>query len=159
MPLPVGAKAPDFTLKSRKNGTFQDVTLSDNFGKANTVILFFPGAFTTPCTAEMCDVRDRMNHFAGLNAQVYGISVDSAFAQEAWAEREQLTFPLLSDYKREITNAYGVVNPDLAGMGPSAARAAFVIDKEGVIRYSEQTQTLGEMPNFAAIDAILEQIS
>jgi len=158
MPLAPGTKAPDFTLKTRFGGEMKDVTLSDNFGKNNTVLLFFPAAFTGACTSEMCGVSGRMSDYGALDAKVYGISVDSAFSQEAWANKENITFPLLSDYKREVAKAYDVLWPDLAGMGPSAARAVFVIDKDGIIRYSEQTPVPSDLPDFQKVDAALREL-
>lgn len=158
MALPVGSKAPDFTLKTVTPEGMKDVTLSDNFGKTNTVLLFFPGAFTGVCTQEMCMMRDDIGRYRELNAEVYGISVDSAFAQQAWKEKEGLNFSLLSDYEHKVTQLYDVVLPSLAGLGPSAQRAAFVIDREGVIRYSEQTPVPTELPDFDAVKAALAEL-
>ncbi len=158
MALAVGAKAPDFTLKTKTAEGLKDIKLSDNFGKKNTVILFFPLAFTGVCTQEMCDVSAGIGAYSKLNAQVYGISVDSPFSQEAWAQKEKITVPLLSDLNRETTKAYGVLFPMLAGVGDTSARAAFVIDKKGVIQYSEQTPTPKDLPNFNAVKAALEKL-
>jgi glutaredoxin-dependent peroxiredoxin len=158
MPLPAGTPAPDFTLKTLAHRRLVDVTLSDNFGKSNVVLLFFPAAFTNVCTKEMCGISGRLNDFAALDAKVYGISVDTAYAQAAWAEKENIMFPLLSDFRHEVTRAYEAVHEDLYGMGPSSGRASFVIDQDGVIRYSEQTGTLAELPDFAAIDAALNSL-
>src|SRR5437588_5886439 len=97
MPIPVGTKAPDFTLKSKQASGLVDVKLSNNFGKKNTVLLFFPAAFTSVCTKEMCDITAGLNGYSGLNAEVIGISVDSPFAQEAWAQKETINFTLASD--------------------------------------------------------------
>ena len=88
MPLSVGTKAPDFTLKSKSTGELEDVTLSANFGQKNTVLLFFPLAFTSVCTQEFCDVTAGLEAFTALIADVIGISVDSPFAQSAWAKQE-----------------------------------------------------------------------
>jgi glutaredoxin-dependent peroxiredoxin len=158
MPLPAGTPAPDFTLKTFANRQLVDVTLSDSFGKNNVVLLFFPAAFTGVCTKEMCGVSGRLNDFAALDAQVYGISVDTPYAQAAWAEKENILFPLLSDFRHEVTHAYEAVHDDLYGMGPSSGRASFVINKEGVIRYSEQTGTLAELPDLDAIDEVLKTL-
>src|SRR5208282_1873140 len=89
MPIPTGSKAPDFTLKSKQASGLVDVKLSNNFGKKNTVLLFFPLAFTSVCTKEMCDLTAGLNAYSGLNADVIGVSVDSPFAQEAWAQKEK----------------------------------------------------------------------
>ena len=92
MAIPVGTKAPDFTLKSKQASGLVDVQLSKNFGNKNTVLLFFPAAFTSVCTKEMCDISNGMNAYSGLNAEVIGISVDTPFAQEAWAQKEKIGY-------------------------------------------------------------------
>ncbi len=158
MPLPVGSKAPDFSLKSKSATGVADVKLSDNLGKRNTVLLFFPLAFTSVCTQEMCDITAGLNTYAGLNADVVGISIDSPFAQEAWAQKEKIGIKLASDLNKKTAEAYGVLLPDLLGFGATAARAAFVIDRQGVIRYSEQTPLPKELPNFAAVKNTLETL-
>jgi glutaredoxin-dependent peroxiredoxin len=155
MPVNVGSKAPDFTLKSKNASGVVDVTLSKNFGQKNTVLLFFPLAFTGVCTKEMCEISAGFSQYTSLNADVIGISVDSPFAQEAWAQKERITVTLASDLNKKVAADYGVLLPDLMGLGATAARAAFVIDKQGVVRYSEQTPTPKELPNFAAIKETL----
>ena len=155
MSIAVGTQAPDFTLKSKTSGNLVDVKLSANFGKKNTVVLFFPLAFTSVCTSELCDVTQGIAAYQGLNAEVIGISVDSPFAQEAWAKQEKIGITLVSDLNKETTRAYGVEFKALAGIGDTSARAAFVIDKSGVIRYAEQTATPKDLPNFAAIKETL----
>jgi peroxiredoxin len=97
MAIPAGSKAPEFALKSKNASGLVDVKLSNNFGKTNTVVLFFPLAFTSVCTTEMCDVTSGLQKFKDLNAEVIGISVDSPFAQEAWAQKEKIGIPLASD--------------------------------------------------------------
>ena len=158
MALPVGAKAPDFTLKSKQASGLVDVKLSDNFGKKNTVLLFFPAAFTGVCTQEMCDISGGLNGYSSLNADVIGISVDTPFAQEAWAQKEKITVTLASDLNKEVTKKYEVLFPMLAGVGDTAARAAFVIDKNGVIQYSEQTPTPKDLPNLDKVRATLANL-
>jgi peroxiredoxin len=158
MALPVGSKAPDFTLKSKTADGLKDVSLSDNLGQKNTLLLFFPLAFTGVCTQEMCDVSGQLTAYAGLNASVIGISVDSPFAQEAWAQKEHINFPLLSDLNKTTAKNYGTLLDDLAGIGSASARAAFIIDKAGVIQYSEQTPTPKDLPNFDAIKAALAKL-
>jgi len=155
MALSAGSKAPDFTLKTKRGGDPKDVKLSDNFGKKKTVLLFFPLAFTGVCTKEMCDVSAGLSAYEKLDAAVYGISVDSPFAQEAWAEKENIKFPLLSDLNKEVCKKYGTLLPDLIGLGSVSARAAFVIDKHGVIKHSEQTPTPLELPDFSKIQSAL----
>lgn len=156
MPLAKGARAPDFTLKTKTADGLKDVRLSDNFGKKNTVLLFFPAAFSGVCTSEMCDISNGLNEYAKLNAEVYGVSVDNGYAQEAWAKQHKITVPLLSDLNKTVTRAYDVALPTFGGgMGETSARAAFVIGADGVIKYAEQTPTPKDLPNFAAIKAAL----
>jgi len=158
MAIPVGSKAPDFNLKSKQASGLVDVKLSDNLGNKNTVLLFFPAAFTSVCTQEMCDISAGMNGYSSLNANVIGISVDSPFSQEAWAQKEKINMTLASDLNKETIKKYDVVFPMLAGIGDTAARAAFVIDKSGVVQYSEQTPSLKELPNFKAIKDTLAKL-
>ena len=158
MAIPVGSKAPDFSLKSRQGGNLVDVKLSDNLGKKNTVVLFFPLAFTGVCTTEMCDVTAGLGAYQQLGADVIAISVDSPFAQEAWAAKEKIGITIASDLNKEVTKKYDVVFPMLAGVGDTAARAAFVIDKNGVVQYSEQTPTPKDLPNFNAIKEALARL-
>jgi peroxiredoxin len=149
MPLEIGTKAPSFTLKSKKADGLVDVTIPAA-GKT-TVLLFFPLAFTSVCTDEMCSVSQGLGAYDG--AEVIGISVDSPFAQEAWAKANNIAITLVSDLNKEAANAYGVLFKGLAGIGDSSARAAFVIDATGQIIYSEQTETPKHLPNFDAIKA------
>ena len=158
MPIPVGSKAPDFNLKSKQASGLVDVKLSNNFGKKNTVLLFFPLAFTSVCTQEMCDITAGLNAYSGLNADVIGVSVDSPFAQEAWAQKEKLGITLASDLNKKTAEAYGTLLPDLIGLGAVSARAAFVIDKSGVVQYSEQTPTVKDLPSFEAIKTTLTKL-
>ena len=158
MAISVGSKAPDFTLKSKQSSGIVDVKLSNNFGKKNTVVLFFPLAFTNVCTKEMCDITAGLNSYSGLNSDVIGISVDSPFSQEAWAQKEKIGITLASDLNKETAKAYGTLLPDLLGLGSVSARAAFVIDKQGVVQYSEQTPTPKDLPNFQAIQGALVKL-
>lgn len=158
MPIAVGTKAPDFTLKSKQASGVVEVKLSNNLGQKNTVILFFPLAFTGVCTKEMCDVTAGLSAYSGLNADVIGISVDSPFAQEAWAQKEKIGITLASDLNKTTAKAYGVLLDDLLGFGATSARAAFVIDKNGVVQYSEQTPTPKDLPNFDAIKGTLSKL-
>ncbi|MFO1475919.1 MAG: redoxin domain-containing protein [Verrucomicrobiota bacterium] len=158
MAISVGSKAPDFNLKSKQSSGIVDVKLSNNFGKKNTVVLFFPLAFTSVCTKEMCDITSGLGAYSGLNAEVIGVSVDSPFAQEAWAQKEKISITLASDLNKETAKAYGTLLPDLLGLGAVSARAAFVVDKNGVIQYSEQTPTPKDLPNFTAIQETLAKL-
>ena len=158
MALSTGTKAPDFTLKSKTADGLTDVSLSANLGKKNTVLLFFPLAFTGVCTQEMCDISGGLSAFTDLDAEIIAISVDSPFAQEAWAKKENIGLTIASDLNKEVIKQYDVVFPMLAGVGDTAARAAFVIDKAGVIQYSEQTPTPKDLPDFNAIKAALAKL-
>lgn len=154
MPLEIGTKAPVFTLKSKKADGLVDVTLP--VPGATTVLLFFPLAFTSVCTDEMCSVTQGLASFGG--AEVIAISVDSPFAQEAWAKANNIGVPIVSDLNKEATNAYGVLFKGIAGIGDSSARAAFVIDAAGKIVYAEQTATPKDLPNFDAIKAKIAEL-
>ena len=157
MSIPVGSKAPDFTLKS-KTPADVEVKLSNSFGKKNTVLLFFPLAFTGVCTKEMCELTAGLDAYASLGADVIAVSVDSPFAQEAWAQKEKIGITLASDLNKTTIKSYNVVFPMLAGVGDTAARSAFVIDKNGVVQYSEQTPTPKDLPNFEAVKAVLAKL-
>ncbi|MBM3846215.1 MAG: redoxin domain-containing protein [Verrucomicrobia bacterium] len=158
MAIAAGNKAPDFVLKSKSKDGLSDVKLSENFGKKNTVLLFFPLAFTGVCTQEFCDISNGLNSYTSLNADIIGVSVDSPFAQEAWAQKEKISVRLASDLNKQVTKAYGVEFPMLAGVGDTSARAAFVIDRNGVIQYSEQTPTPKDLPNFGKIKEVLAKL-
>lgn len=159
MAIEVGTKAPDFSLKSKNAEGVTDVKLSANAGQKNTVLLFFPLAFTGVCTQELCDITAGLSAYADLNADVIGVSVDSPFAQEAWAQKEKIGITLASDLNKTTARDYGVLLDDLMGFGATAARAAFVIDKDGVVQYSEQTPTPKDLPNFDAIKAKLAELN
>jgi len=158
MPIAIGTKAPDFTLKSKQASGVVEVKLSSNLGKKHTVLLFFPLAFTGVCTKELCDVTAGLSAYSGLNADVIGISVDSPFSQEAWAQKEKIGITLASDLNKTTAKAYGVLLDDLLGFGSTSARAAFVVDKAGNIQYSEQTPTPKDLPNFEAIKGVLAKL-
>ena len=162
MALKVGDKAPDFELTTKAADGAKLLKLSGNAGK-NTVLLFFPMAFTGGCTKEMCEVSEGLNAYAALNADVWGISGDNPFAQAAWAEKEKITVPLLSDYEHKVAQAYGVaysafVPAKNLPMGGVAKRSAFVVDKAGVIRYAEVKESPGDLPNFEAIKSTLASL-
>jgi glutaredoxin-dependent peroxiredoxin len=160
MAITVGTKAPDFELSAKTAEGPKKVKLSKNFGSKNTVLLFFPMAFTSVCTKEMCDVSQGLNGYTSLNAEVYGISGDNPFAQEAWAQKERITVTLLSDYEHKIAQAYGIAYdsflPQLnLGMAGVPKRSAFVIDRQGVVRYAESNDDPKQLPNFEAIKSTL----
>lgn len=156
MALQAGAKAPDFTLRTMTADGLKDVRLSDNFGNGPTVLLFFPGAFTPPCTQEMCAVSEGFEAYERLGAAVFGISADTPFALDAWAKANGIKVTLLSDYKRAVIAAYDVILPDLAGLGPGSKRAVFVIDQGGIIIHSQETPTPPEMPDFEPVKKAIE---
>ena len=164
MAIEVGSKAPNFTLKSSNGPGEKDdfglsnVTLSSNNGEKNTVVLFVPLAFTGVCTGELCDITAGLGAYTDLNADVIGISVDSPFAQEAWAQKEKIGISLASDLNKSVSADYGVLLDDLMGFGAVAARAAFVIDKGGVVQYSEQTPTPKDLPDFDAVKETLAKL-
>lgn len=158
MAIAIGTRAPQFSLKSKRGDEVIDLSLSDNIDRKNTVLLFFPLAFTGVCTQELCDVTAGLKQYETLNAAVVGISVDSPFAQESWAQKENIGIPLASDLNKKTAQDYGVLLDDLMGFGAVSARAAFVIDKKGIVRYSEQTPTPKDLPNFAAIQSTLEKL-
>ena len=157
MAAEVGQQAPDFELfDNDKNPT----KLSDSKGK-NVVLAFFPGAFTGVCTTEMCTFRDRSDSFNSMNAQVYGISVDAIFSQKAFSDANNLNFPLLSDYQREVGAAYGVSLPNFAGMDGYTAseRAVFVIDKGGVIRFKWVGENPGKEPDYDEVQREVDKLN
>jgi peroxiredoxin len=163
MPLAVGTKAPDFTLSSKTAEGPKQIKLSDNFGKKNTLLLFFPMAFTGTCTTEMCGVSNDLAAYVSLNAHVYGISGDNPFAQEAWAQKEKITAPLLSDYEHKVAQAYDVVYDSFLpqmnlGMGGVPKRAVFIIDRSGVIQYAECNDDARALPNFDKVKTKLAEL-
>ena len=155
MSLQIGDTAPLFTLKSSDKA---DVSLSDYSGK-NVVVLFFPLAFTGVCTTELCSIRDNKSDYENLNAEVLAISVDSLFTLAKFKEIEGYNFPLLSDWNKETAAAYGALYDEFVlGMKGVAKRSAFVVDKDGKIRYAEVLENAGELPNFAAINETLQTL-
>lgn len=162
MALAVGTKAPDFSLPTKTAEGAKQIKLSDNFGKTNTLLLFFPMAFTGVCTTEMCNMSQELPSYGDMNAAVYGISGDNPFAQEAWAQKEKITVPLLSDYEHKIAKEYDVTYdsflPPNLGMGGVPKRSAFIVDREGVIQYAESSDDARELPDFDKIKAKLGEL-
>ena len=163
MALKAGDKAPEFELTTKAADGPKKLKLSSNFGKKNTVLLFFPMAFTGVCTKEMCEVSQGLNSYTGLNAEVWGVSGDNPFAQAAWAEKEKITVALLADYEHKVAQAYGIAYDSFLpqknlGMGGVAKRSAFVIDKQGVVRYAESSDDPAQLPNFEKIKETLGQL-
>jgi peroxiredoxin len=153
--ISVGQPAPDFSLFSSEK---TKVSLQDFKGK-NVLVLFFPQAFTSVCTAELCSVRDNMHQYADLNVQAIGISVDSVFTLAKFKEEQQYNFPLLSDFNKEVSGAYGSLYADwILDMKGVSKRSAFLIDREGVIRFAEVLDNPGEQPNFQAIQEAISAL-
>ncbi|MCS6937236.1 MAG: peroxiredoxin [Candidatus Bipolaricaulota bacterium] len=149
-------KAPDFTTKASDGERIEDFTLSKELGKEHIVLAFFPLAFTSVCTNEMCQFRDQMQQFHQLKARVYGISVDSPFALNAFIKANGLKFKLLSDFNKEISRAYGVLYEDLMGLKGVAKRSVFVLDKNGILRYKWVSEDPKVLPNFDEIQKVLQ---
>lgn len=154
MKIEVGSPAPGFTLY---NSEKKKVSLSDYKGK-NVLLLFFPLAFTSTCTKELCEVRDNISQYNNSNAQILGISVDSLYVLAKYKEEQHLNFPLLSDFNREVSAEYGSLYPIFGyGMQGVGKRSAFVIDKEGIVRYAEVLENASEVPDFSAVQKTLTQ--
>ncbi len=155
MTLQVGDKAPDFTLK---NTDMEDVSLSSFQGR-NVVLLFVPLAFTGVCTEELCEVSQGLNTYGELGAEVLGISVDSPFSLQAWAAKEGISLTLLSDFNKEVSAAYGAQYEDLIGFKGVAKRSAFVVDRQGVVRYASISDDPKVLPDFQAVKACLQSLN
>jgi len=155
MTLEIGNSAPNFTLKTKTADGLKDVTLGEHLGESNVVLLFFPFAFTSVCMAEACSVRDDLSAYDQLNAKVFGISVDSPFAQEIMAQKENLNFPLLSDFNKEVSKSYGVLYDEFIGFQGVAKRSAFVISPDGKICFSWSSDDPKQLPDFSAIKSSL----
>ena len=157
MAIAVEQKAPGFSLYDSDK---KKVSLEDFKGK-NVLILFFPLAFTSVCTAEMCSIRDNIASYNNSNAQVLGISVDSSYVLNKFKIEQQLNFPLLSDFNRDVSKAYDVlyeIFPTYEMRGISK-RAAFVLDKNGIIQYAEECAKPSDLPNFSAIQDLLSKLN
>ena len=152
MSIEIGQPAPDFTLyDSAKN----KITLSDMKGH-NVLLLFFPLAFTSTCTAELCSIRDNLSFYNDVNAKVFGISVDSLHTLAKYKAEQNLNFTLLSDFNKDVSLLYGSLYEMFGyNMKGVSKRSAFVIDKDGIIRYAEVLENASEQPNFKNIALIL----
>ncbi len=156
MTLKVGDKAPSFMLK---DSGLNDVDISSSSDQ-NTVLLFFPLAYTSVCTTELCTMRDELSDYNDLNARVIAISVDSPFTLAKFKEDNNLNFTLLSDFNKEASRAYDAIYEDfVAGMKGVSKRAAFVIDKNGIIKYAEVLENAGNLPNFEAVRKALAKLN
>ena len=156
MAAEVGQAAPEFTLYDTDR---KQRRLSEFKGK-NVVLAFFPGAFTGVCTTEACALRDRTDQFSSLNAQIVGVSVDPPFSQKVWVEQNNVKYPFLSDFSRQVVNQYGIALQNLAGMEGyvAAKRAVFVLDKGGVVRYKWVAPTPGVEPNYDEVRQAVAQL-
>ena len=155
MAADVGTKAPDFTLTSHER---QPVSLSQQRGKP-VVLAFFPAAFSSVCEKELCTFRDSMAQLGKADAQVYGISVDTFFTLKAFHDQQRLTFPLLSDFNKQVIRDYGAFNEDMIGLKGIAKRAVFVLDKNGVVRHREVLEDARNEPNYDKIWQTLGTLS
>jgi glutaredoxin-dependent peroxiredoxin len=155
MSITKGQKAPDFTLYDEAKNK---VSLADQKG-SNVLLLFFPQAFTSVCTKELCGVRDNIALYSNAKAKVFGISVDSVFTLAQFKETQQYNFPLLSDFNKETSRAYGCIYENwVLDMQGVSKRAAFVIDGDGVVQYAEVLENAGEVPDFTQIDKVLAEL-
>jgi glutaredoxin-dependent peroxiredoxin len=162
MSVVVGQAAPEFALKHKAADGVKEVKLSDQRG-SNVVLLFFPLAFTSVCTDELCTVSNGLELYGGMNAKVFGISVDSPFTLEVFAEKNDIKVPLLSDFNKEAARAFDAIYenmlPGMLDLHGVAKRSAFVIDKEGVVQYAEVLDDARNLPNFDAIKATLQSLN
>lgn len=155
MALQIGELAPSFTLFNTEK---KEISLSDYKGK-NVVILFFPLAFTSVCTAELCEMRDNIATYSKLNAEIIGISVDSIFTLGKFKAEQSLPFDLLSDFNKEVSTAYESIYENFVlGMKGVSKRSAFVIDGNGSIQYAEVLESAGDVPNFEAVKEVLAKL-
>jgi len=154
MSVDVGSKAPDFTLMSHDR---QPVTLSAQRGHP-VVLAFFPAAFSSVCQKELCTFRDQLARLNHAHTQVYGISVDTFFALKAFHTDQKLTFPLLSDFNKQVIREYGVFNEDMVGLKGIAKRAVFVIDGDGVVRYRQVLDDARNEPDYEKVLATVDDL-
>jgi len=155
MSVDVGAKAPDFTLPNQDR---EPVTLSEQLKSGPVVLAFFPAAFSGVCQKEMCTFRDSASALNNVNAKVLGVSVDTFFALKAWGDANNLNFPLLSDFNKDVIAKYGVVNPDMIGLKDIAKRATFVIDRNGTIVYREILDDARNEPDYGKVREALAKL-
>jgi peroxiredoxin len=155
MSIDVGAKAPDFTLMNQDR---EPVTLSEQLKEGPVVLAFFPAAFSGTCTKEMCTFRDAASELNDVKAKVLGVSVDTFFAQKAWADAHHLNFPLLSDFNKNVIRQYDVVNPDMIGLKDISKRAVFVIDRGGMVRHREVLDDARNEPDYGKVKQALASL-
>src|SRR6187551_1296912 len=154
--IQVGVAAPDFSLFDHDKNI---MTLSAE-KISNVLLLFFPLAFTSVCTKELCSVRDDLKMYERLKVKSFGISVDSLYSLKKFREEQHLNFPLLSDFNKEVSITYGCLYKEFSyGMKGVSKRSAFLIDKQGIVQYAEVLQNAGEQPNFEAIEVQLRELA
>jgi glutaredoxin-dependent peroxiredoxin len=153
--LQPGDKAPNFSLRASDKSLVQ---LSEQRGK-NVVLLFFPFAFTGVCTKELCMMRDSIAEYGRLDAQILAVSVDSPYTLAKWKEEQGFNFPLLSDFNKTVSKKYDSLYKEFGlGLRGVSKRSAFVIDREGIVRYAEVLENAGEIPDFEAVKKTLEAL-
>lgn len=153
--LQVGQTAPDFTLYNQNK---EEVKLSDLRGQT-VVLLFFPLAFTSTCTAELCSMRDDLHNYTNVNAKVFGISVDTVFSLAKFKEEQNFNFDLLSDFNKTVSADYNTLYDSFVlGMQGVSKRSAFVVDKEGVLQYVEVLEKASDIPNLQAIQSLVQTL-
>lgn len=148
----IGSKAPEFKLQNT-NG--EKISLSSYYGKRNVVLLFFPLAFTSTCTEELCHTRDNLKIYSSLDAEIFGISVDTFFTLKEFKQSQNINFQLLSDFNKTASKDYDVLYEDFFGMKGVSKRSVFVINKEGRVVYSEVLENASELPNFDKLQNVL----
>jgi len=153
--ITVGDKAPDFELPSTLG---EKVKLSDQLNKGPIVLVFYPLDWSPVCTKELCTLRDGFEEFEELGVKVFAISVDSIFSHHAWAEKLGITFPLLSDFNREVIRLYGVIHEKILGLKSIAKRSVFILDQNGTVRYRWVSEDPSQLPNMGEIRENLEKL-
>ena len=153
--IKVGDKALDFELPSTVG---EKVKLSDQLGKGSVVLVFYPLDWSPVCTKELCTLQDGFTEFEELGVKVLAISVDSIFSHHAWAEKLGITFPLLSDFNREVVRLYDVIHEEILGLKGIAKRSVFVLDREGTVKYRWVSEDPAQLPNIEEIKANLEKL-
>lgn len=152
----IGSKAPEFTLQ---NTSGEKVSLSNYVGKKNVVLLFFPLAFTSTCTEELCHTRDNLKIYSSLDAEIIGISVDTFFTLKEFKQSQNLNFQLLSDFNKTVSKDYDVLYEDFFGMKGVSKRSVFVINKEGRVVHSEVLENASDLPDFNVLQNILTELN
>ncbi|MBN2230902.1 MAG: redoxin domain-containing protein [Candidatus Thorarchaeota archaeon] len=154
--LTIGSEAPDFTLWEASG---KSVTLSEEIKKGPVVLVFYPADFSSTCQEELCRFRDVLVDYNSLGANVFGISVDGIFSHAAFKEKNDIQFPLLSDWEKTTIQDYGIVHENLAGMTNVAKRSVFVIDTDGTIVYFWVSENPGKLPPFDEVEMAVKKLA